>query len=87
MQEVESQLRLEIAHLTQQLAASSDGDSCNCEALTEAERATTLVKASAAALQLDLARRNSQRDTAWKVRTASAWCAVSAVETNACEWT
>ena len=69
MQEVESQLRLEIAHLNQQLAASRGGDNSKHEALTQAEQAAALAKASAAALQEDLANIKSQRDAAWKVVT------------------
>ncbi len=70
---MESQLRLEIAHLTQQLAASRDGDGCNHEVLMKAEEATTLAKASATTLQQDLAAAMSQRDAAWKVRAESGY--------------
>ena len=71
IQEGESHLRLEIAHLTQQLAASRDGNNCNHEVLMQAEEAATLAKASATTLQQDLATAKSQRDVAWKVRTES----------------
>ncbi|CAL5218343.1 g3 [Coccomyxa viridis] len=66
LQEGESHLRLEIAHLTQQLAASRDGNNCNHEVLMQAEEAATLAKASATTLQQDLATAKSQRDAAWK---------------------
>ena len=69
MQEVESHLKLEIAHLNQQLAASRGGDGCNHETLMQAEKAAALAKASATTLQQDLATARSQRDAAWKVRT------------------
>ena len=74
MQDVDSQLRLEIAHLTQQLAASRGGDNSKHEAVTQAEQAAALAKASAAILQQDLARIKSQRDAAWEVFTVVNAC-------------
>ena len=69
VQATESQLRLEVADLTQRLAASWDGGKVNQETLTQAEQAAALSKSSIKGLQEDLAKMTAQRDAAWKVHT------------------
>ena len=69
VQETESQLRLEVADLTQRLAASWDGGKVSQETLTQAEQAAALSKTSITGLQEDLAKMTLQRDAAWKVPT------------------
>ena len=69
VQESESQLRLEVADLTQRLAASWNGGKVNQETLTQTEQAAALSKTSITGLQEDLAKMTLQRDAAWKVHS------------------
>jgi uncharacterized protein HemX len=68
LQELESQLRLEIADLTQQLAATKDRGTSDCEVKQKAEQAAATSQGSVASLQMDLAKMTAQRDAAWKVQ-------------------
>ena len=68
------QLRLEIADLTQRLAATRDGGTSDCEAKQKAEQAAATTQGSLASLQADLAQMTAQRDAAWKVQEHLSSC-------------
>lgn len=71
---MESQLRLEIADLTQRLAATKDGGTSDREAKQKAEQAAATTQGSIASLQADLAKMTAQRDAAWKVQQRLSSC-------------